>query len=110
MSRASVIGCGLLAAALVVGCGSDSEEDKLMKQMIALQREMVEEIEKAKPATPDAAFKLVIDLGTKYAPKMKEFEEKTKNWPKEKKEAMEKKYKSDIDALKARMEKVAKKG
>src|SRR5262249_32319055 len=107
MNKAMIVGCGILAVAVLVGCGgSDTEEDKVMKEMISTMTQMVETMEKAKPATPEAAFALMMTEMGKVAPKLKELDEKAKKWPQAKQDEMKKKYQSQIDALEARSKKI----
>jgi hypothetical protein len=107
MNTRVVFACGILTVAVLIGCGgSDTEEDKVMKETLSMMTQMVDAMEKAKPSNPQEAFKIMMDQMTKFGPKLKELDEKAKKWPQAKQDEMKKKYQSQIDALEARSKKI----
>jgi peptidoglycan hydrolase CwlO-like protein len=97
-----VFGLATLLMALVIGCSSKSEEDKLMEDMLANQQKMLDLMMKK---DADAATEM-----KKIAEKMGEIAKKIEALPKEKQEALKKKWQSKIDDLKKKAEDQMKKG
>lgn len=93
MNKATLFGSGVLVMALVVGCGSGSAEDKVMKQQVDLINEMSSVLEGVKDeASAKAAQAKYAELKAKEV----DLEKQTTNWSKEKKEEMLKKHKDEL--------------
>jgi hypothetical protein len=97
MNRSVVLGLGILLMAVVIGCSSKSEEDKLMEEMLANQEKLVDFMVKQ-----DESSKAEMK---KVAEKIAELGKKIEALPKEKQEELKKKWKSKLDAAEERAKK-----
>jgi hypothetical protein len=85
------VGCGVLCAALIIGCGGSSE-DAVMKEQLKIMDDMIALMQKNKDLTKlkdDPDYKKLEARG-------KELEKTMNSWPKEKQEEMKKKYEKEM--------------
>ncbi len=99
MNKAVVIGCGILAAAILVGCGGGGD-DAVMKDSIALMNEMSAILEKA---TDAESAKKALEEVKKMESRGNELKKKIDAMSKEQKDALEKKYKAEGEAAANRL-------
>src|SRR5262249_17917144 len=93
MRKPVAIGCGLLLAAALVGCGSS--DDTILKEKIGIMNEMSAILEKVKDEASAKEGEGKMDDLQKKADDIKA---KVKDWSKEKQEEMKKKYESELKA------------
>lgn len=96
-----IMGCGLLLAAVLVGCGSSSE-DAVAKERIAVLDQMSGILEKV---TDAKSFKDAEAQMAKLKTKAEDLAAKSNKWSESTKKAMETKYKAQIEASMERMQK-----
>ncbi|MCI0639103.1 MAG: hypothetical protein L0Y72_28280 [Gemmataceae bacterium] len=95
MRRSAVIGCGLLVLALFVGCGGQSEEDKIYGEMEKFCNDMIKTLEKAQAdakTNPQAAMAAMGEVMA-AASKMQDLDKRVKALPKDRQDALEKRVK-----------------
>lgn len=100
MHKAKVLGCGMLAAALIVGCSGGSSDDATMKESISMMNEMAALMESAKDEKSakelEGKMKAFKERGEALKKKIDEF-------PKERLEALTKKYEAEGKAARQRL-------
>ena len=94
MRKSIVCGCGIMLAALVIGCGS-SGPDALMKEQLGLLDQMTSIMDKVtdKKSFDEAQVKIkeLLERG-------KDIEKKAKGFSAEQLKAVEEKYKPELEA------------
>jgi hypothetical protein len=98
MRKPVLTGCGLLMAALIVGCGSS--DDAIVKEQISLMNEMTAVFEKV---TDAASFKDAEKQIQNLKKRAEEIEAKTKSWSEDKKKTVAQKYEKELKASAEKM-------
>ncbi|MCI0381229.1 MAG: hypothetical protein L0215_26895 [Gemmataceae bacterium] len=95
MRKSAFVGCGLLLMAFFIGCGGQTEEDKIYAEMEKFSNDMIKILEKAQAeakTNPQAMFAAMGEIMAS-AKKMEDVEKRVKALPKDRQDALEKRVK-----------------
>ncbi len=99
MRQGLVLGCGLAGAVLLVGCGQS--DDSVVRDQIQVMNQLAEICDKI---TDKASAEAVAEEIKKINERAAELDKRVRAWPKEKQETFAKKYQTQMQEARIKLE------